>query len=388
MLYCFDSRLPFDCSQAEMAISKINGNGILYDNVLKIFMDFDGNEIDIHGEIIFPRTGVTQIYEMNNEIVNHGGIPIVTNDEIHQIENWPNYYETKRKTKVLKGSDLINLDVILKLELTYGEELFLKTTEKNFSSVIPLTLLKDSECAFYKALSHHLDEKFIVSEKVDVVEDKYGKKEYRCFVVNNQVYNISRFTTDVFHKIDNEVLEKANEIVKMLESNFPKCYVLDLFEYQVDDSICLDVVEINPIHSSGLFLYNSVMRIEKNNDILHSDLRKISREFIEKVDECSVDGSVINDRESLYEVCGSFAGDLRSICLTGNVGLAFSFYTNLSIKDFARHTKIYDFGNMEPISDEDLLMDDDTFFSELVSEGASSEMIDKLQKLLRLDEDS
>ena len=47
MLYCFDKNLPWDYSKREMAISKMNQNGILYDNKLKIFTDFDGNIIDI-----------------------------------------------------------------------------------------------------------------------------------------------------------------------------------------------------------------------------------------------------------------------------------------------------------------------------------------------------
>ena len=97
MLYCFDSRLPWEYSKKEMAISKMNNNGILYDNKLKKFMDFDGNIVDIKNKLIFPRTGINHIYNMNNEIVHQGGIPVVSNEQVKVVENWPNYYADKRK---------------------------------------------------------------------------------------------------------------------------------------------------------------------------------------------------------------------------------------------------------------------------------------------------
>ncbi|MDD6224529.1 MAG: ATP-grasp domain-containing protein [bacterium] len=379
MLYCFDSRLPFDYSKLEMELSKLNGNGILYDNELKKITDFMGNKIDITGKLIFPRTGATQIYEMNTEIIKYGGIPVVTNEQIDMIEEWPKYYDTDRKMKILKGRELIDLNVILELESIYGKEIFLKTKSKNFNSVISIELLRDTECAFYKALSYHLDEEFIVSEKVDIIEDEYGKKEYRCFIVDNQVYNISRFTVDVLHRIDNRVLEKAQEIVKLLKDKISEYYVLDLFEYKNANSITTDVLELNPIHSSGLYLYNSAM--EKSDDILHSNLRKVSREFMNKVNECSIDGYMINNRNSLYHVPHSFAGDLRSICLIGDISLKFTHYTSLSVTDFARHKPINDFSSMTPITDDDML-------SGLVSEGFSQDKMDSFQKLLKFNQNN
>lgn len=382
MLYCFDSRLPFDYSKLEMELSKTNGNGILYDNKLKKFIDFDDNEVNINGKLIFPRTGAIQIYEMNDKIVNQGGILIVTNKQIDMIEDWPKYYLTDRKMQILTGAELIDSNVISKLENIYGKELFLKTKSKNFSSVIPIELLKDKECAFYKALSYHLDEDFIVSERVDITEDQYGMREYRCFIVNNQVYNISRLTVDVLHKIDNKVLEKAEEVVNSLKNKISGYYVLDLFEYQSNGCSYIDVLELNPIHSSGLYLYNSAM--EKSYDMLHEDVRNVSREFSEKVDECSIDGYVINNRDSLYDIRNSFAGDLRSICLTGDRGLLFSTRTNLSVSEFARHTKMYEFEHMKPITDEELFMSEDDFVFSLISEGVEQDMVDKLQKTLKL----
>ena len=382
MLYCFDKKLPFDYSKLEMELSKINGNGILYDGELKAFTDFSGNEFDIKGKVIFPRTGVVQIYEMNDEIIKQGGLPIISNEQVDIIEDWPKYCVTDRKLKVLSGNDLINPEIISELESIYGNEIFIKTKNKNFNSVIPIKLLRDTECSFYKALTYHLEEDFIVSERVDIEEDEYGKKEYRCFVVNNQVYNISRFTVDVFHKIDDKVLEKAEEIVRSLTGKFPNCYVLDLFEYKIDNVSYVDVLEINPIHSSGLYLYNSAM--EKSENLLHSELKKVSHEFLGRIDRCSLEGEFINNRDSLYNISGSFAGDLRSICLTGSIGLVFSTYTNLTVDDFARHNEVYDFEEMKPLCDEDFLMSDEEIFEDCIPDDDVNQGL----KLIKQDKDN
>ena len=373
MWYCFDKNLEFEYSKREMALAKINKNGILYDSDLKVFTDFSGNTIDITNQVIFPRTGVSQIYEMNNEIVKQGGIPIVDSNQIDKITSWPLYYHPSRKMQILKGKDLIKLDVITKLEKEYGKEIFLKTKEKNFNGVIEVDLLKDNQCIFYKALNYHLDEDFIISEKVDIVEDSYGLKEYRCLVVNNQIYNISRFTTTILHGIEEGVLQKAEEILAGMKKVFPSCYVMDLFEYQKDGKSYLDVAEFNPVHSSGLYLYNSV--VEKSADLLHKNKKSISTEFIDTLEECTIQGKVVNDRENLYEISNSFSNDLRSIYLTGDRGVIFAADVHLTTEDFSKHKEALSLENCTPISDDEICEWDypniDNMFEELPPELAN-----------------
>jgi len=377
MIYCFDSRLPWDYSKKEMAISKMNNNGILYDNELKKFMDFDGNIVDIKNKLIFPRTGINHIYNMNNEIVLQGGIPVVSNEQVKVVENWPNYYADKRKSRIVKGYDLVDESTVKEIELCYGKQIFIKTKFKNFSGVISIDLLEDEKCAFYKTLLHHLDDDFIISKKVDILEDDYGKKEYRCFILNNEIYNISRFTTTVLHNIDNKILEEAQKIVKKIKNVFPDYYVLDLFEYQLDGKKCIDVVEFNPINASGLYLYNSC--INKSEDILHSNLKKISYEFIDNIDECTIEGEVFNERQNLYNFPNGFSSHLRSICLVGNIGTSFIHGLNFSEKDFARHNPIFNFSLMEEMDDDNSLRQDELNVPEELSKG----QVKKLQKLLK-----
>lgn len=277
MIYCFDKNLPFKYSKIEMKICKDLNIGILYDSQTKTFTDYEGNLVDIKGKLILARSGSTQIYDLNEQIVKQGGIPIVTTEQIKMVFDWPNHYQTKRKTKIIKGRDLIEQSKIVEIENEYGNTIFIKTKMKNFSDIISTELIKDKECVFYKALQYHLDEDFIISENVNPSLDEYGIKEYRCFVVNNEIYNISRFTDNILHKIDEQVFNKAQEIVDSMKNKFPNCYSFDLFEYQMGENIYIDVVEFNPIHATGLYLYNSV--IKKSDDILHNNVSTISEEF-------------------------------------------------------------------------------------------------------------
>jgi len=116
-------------------------------------------------------------------------------------------------------------------------------------------------CAFYRTLEYHLEKEFIISEKVEIAEDDYGKKEYRCFVIDGEIANISRFTVDVFHEIEEEILRKLQEILRQLGEVFPKDFVVDIFQYRKENREYIDVVEFINILSSGLFLNNSFMNL-------------------------------------------------------------------------------------------------------------------------------
>lgn len=261
------------------------------------------------------------------------------------------------------------------------EKYIFKNYRKNFNSVISTDLLKDKECTFYKTLIHHLDEEFIISENVDIVEDNYGKKEYRCFVINNEIYNISRMTNRVLHNIEINILEVLKKIINRMDGIFPSCYVVDIFEYyDKNGNQNIDVVEFNPIHASGIYLYNSV--IEKSNDLLHSNLKNISKEFFSKIDECSVDGKVEDHSSILYDVPNSFSCDLRSICKTGNLGLIFSNAT-ISTEDFYRHNEVYNFDSMILIESDEQLYEF-TDFSNNYSDKLVEEENNMIEKLLKL----
>lgn len=351
MIFCFDTRVNFEYTDAEMALAKKKGIGILYDAENDTFIDFESNIVNINGVYVFPRTGSAQIYGINDAIIRHGGIPVLSNEEVDIVNSWPNYVQTKRNIKVYNGSELCDDEVISKIEEQFGTRFFFKTKKKDFKDIIDISLFKNKECAFFKALSEHKDDEFFISDEVEVVSDNLGIEEYRVFVEEGRVMNISRMTTDVFHRISPDVVEYALTMVDALRDKFPSYYSFDVFRTKKNGSTLLDVVEFNPIHAAGIYLYNSI--IDESRDLEHINERGIAREFMGTIGACTYDGSVINNRENTYKIPDSFSSDLRSFAIEGKLGLEF---TTLPMKkSMYANTKPL-FCSFSPImSDADLL---------------------------------
>lgn len=376
MVYCFDKSSPWDYSKMEMKITSSNGTGILYDGILHTFTDFNGKNVNVKGKVIFPRAGIIQAIELKKDVISQGGSLIVSSSSEAKVDNWPKYYKDKKHSRVIKGKNLVNPDIVEKIRNTYGEEIFFETKNKNFSGIIPVELLLDRECAFYKALLYHLDDDFIISKKVNILEDEYGQKEYRFFVINNEVYNISRCTTSILHRIDSDILNEGLRVIESLKGVFPGYYVVDLMEYELDKKRYIDVVEFNTISSSGLYLYNSCLK--KSSDLLHQDINKIAEEFADNIDKCSTLGKVLSDASILYNMKDSFANHLRSICLYGTPEMGNIRDFDICNRDFARTTPIIDFSKMISLDDNFLGSDEDTLGDIRVVDDLSLETPKKL----------
>ena len=349
MLYCYDERIPLESFKREIQLAVKKNIAVFY-NEETGFVDSLGKRIDIKGKRIMPRTFVSTINQINEVILSNGGLLVLSHEDDEKILNWPKYYRPKRKAFIFKGKDLTNEEIVNNIRKIFGDRIFIKTKEKNFNGIIPTSLLEDKECNFYKALLCSLDTDFIVSGVVDLVKDEYGIKEYRCFVMDNEVANISRFTENVLHTIDQEVLDKAKELVSNLKGIMPTCYVVDLFQYEVDGRKEIDVVEFNPFHSSGIYLYNSA--IEKSEDLLHKDMNKVSYEYSDKILECVLNGQMINERSPLYKVHDTFANKLLGNCVCGVDGGGLFTDVKITEDNYAAHNPILSFGKSSKITGE------------------------------------
>ena len=215
---------------------------------------------------------------------------------------------------------MLDEKTINRIKEEYGNIIFFKTIMKDYSGNLNVEYLKDKESLISRTLSYHLDDEFIICEKVKITKDDLGQKEYRLFVVDGKITSISRTTPYVFHKIEPHVYEEAKKIVekaKLIASSF----VMDIFEYEKDDKIAIDVVEFNPIVASGLYLYNSLIDLSGNN-ILHNDIYLVGFEQREKLkDLIEMDCKIIKSNPSkLFNSLNTFAGDLKSIYVSGGPG--------------------------------------------------------------------
>lgn len=291
--------------------------GIIYNQKEERFTDIKGNDISIEGKIIMPYTGVYQQEELIRVIEKHGGISAILEENIKQTSFWPNLYETQRRTQVVTGKALLDKDFIKYIEEYYGKEIFFKTVNKDYSSVLKVDFLKDEESLIARALKHHLDDSFIISEKVDILQDDMGGLEYRCFVINKKVVNISRITNDIMHKIDKKVLEEAQRIVDEVDyENFPDSFVVDIFHCVNKSRSFYDVVEFNSISASGTYLYNTFLSSDTSN-ILHDDIKVVAPERMKYLSSFKETGKLKLIPSKLFGAKKSFARTLKNIRLMG-----------------------------------------------------------------------
>lgn len=302
--YCFSSNS--NLFRGEIDYARSLGNIIFYDYNRDIFLDNDNNQIDISDMVIFPRSSIKESIRLLGAIKRHNGKSIISVEDYYKTLNWPYYIKTKRNCIILSGSEIINNPKLL-IDMFGYDKVFFKTKDKNFSGIIDISNLLDLNSPFYLALKDHLDEDFIISQVVSIDSDKYGLLEYRAFVIQGEVFNVSRIGNDLPNDIPNDVISKLKEIVNYLKENsFSNSYVIDLFIYiDKKGNRIVDVLECNPIIASGTYLYNSIFN--KNFSLDNACFNK--RNF---------NGSNMTRFSSaFYNMSSGFSADLTSYTLFG-----------------------------------------------------------------------
>lgn len=291
-----------------------------YDSENDMFLGPDLKPIDITGALIIPHNHVRNAEQFRLRIKESGGIISGEIENENIVTNWFELYSPKRKFHKIKGRELLDLTTLEELEREFGPEIFFKTIEKSYYEVIKLEYLKDPKTVISRALEKHLEEEFIISEVVDIKKDDLGRKEYRIFVFNNQILNISRCTDCFLHQIEPEVYERAKQILEEVKAlSFPSSYVMDLFEYvDKNKNSQLDILEFNGISASGRYLYNSVDH-QPTDDMLHIVPTNIAIEKRPLVSLCLVPDSkyksfIESIKSSKYcDEKGTFAYDLKQL---------------------------------------------------------------------------
>jgi hypothetical protein len=149
----------------------------------------------------------------------------------------------------------------------------------NQAFYVPLPEFRDSDGKFFaktsfKAISGLTDNlltllgydvemmppstEILFSEPLQILTDARGKREYRCFVVQNRVSSISRYIDyDTDYEIPAQVEEFAAAFVADHRGVLPSCYVLDVAE--TDRGMV--VIELNGIVASGRYERNDFRKL-------------------------------------------------------------------------------------------------------------------------------
>lgn len=302
LMYCYKDKPEKDRYKSSYELymySKERNDACFYNQSTDCFYNKDGIKIDIRKKQILPNVYIEDIDYIIRAIERNGGIPMNNLEQIERIKSWNKEISTERVLFNVTGRDLLENESIRKKLIDISKEtgeIFLKTKEQDFSGVIPIQELFDPFYGLIPALQLHKEDEFIVGEKISILEDQFGTLEYRCFVIDGKILNISRNLFLTYHPIPDFVRVQAEKILERIKKieNFPTTFCLDLMCYEVTnaDTIIVDILELNPLEASGEYLYNSIYPLSLNEN------KENSADIMTKIDSVK---SIMIDSVPIYK---------------------------------------------------------------------------------------
>ncbi len=256
---------PYNRKNEEIEYALENERNVcFYDEIADEFYNANGEIQEVTGLRIFPRTNISKEEIIMEAIIRHGGSPLNTKDKIDKIKQWSKFIPTKRNIVFATGKEILKNEKLKNriFDMQIDNEIFLKTVEKNFSAAININEFLERKYGLIDALELHPTEEFMISEKVEIIEDEYGKQEYRCFVLDGKIKSISRPLYSTTHPIPEEVKEEAQKLLEHIiaTENFPTTFSMDMAHYMIPkrNIAIYDIVELNPLEATGEYLYNTI----------------------------------------------------------------------------------------------------------------------------------
>lgn len=237
-----------------------NNMAIVFDRTTKKFYQ-NGEEFDIKNKVLFPRSHIAYEEELVTSILEQGGIPITTMEDHDKIIYWPNFIKPAHRNIVVT-----TYKEFMENSENYRamfQRVFLKTAEKSrirhILQVFGTVKIEGQEFFFTKPPLFGLkgEDTIFLSEAFESIpdpENEVNSKEYRVFVVNNDLLSISRSYVDYETEVPEGVIAFAQLQIKKISEikEFPSSYVLDIGEVLMNGKTVIDIIELNPICSSGL----------------------------------------------------------------------------------------------------------------------------------------
>ena len=261
-----------------MDSAKENNMLIVFDRTTKKFY-MGSEEIDVENMVIFPRSFIPYEEELLVQLEEHGAVSIQTRNDVKIIENWPQRIQPVYR-KVIQ-TNYKDFQLHVEDYKSIFKNIFFKTAEKTHTHCI-LRYCGFVDFGGKKIFATKptlwgisLDDTIFLSEAFQSIEDTENNmdcKEYRAFVLNGSLLSISRSYVDYPTEVPNEVKLFVEEQINKATSvpDFPNNYVLDVGQVLMDGKEVVDVIEYNPISSSGLEVCNLLVDELLKQEQLHS----------------------------------------------------------------------------------------------------------------------
>lgn len=287
---------------------------LYYDEKQGVFFDKNHNPIDLERKKVIPFADIFRIDYLLDQIEDCGGIPINGFEEMEKVKHWFQYIDSKRDIIPIIGKDFTDLSFLTMLFETYGinGSVFVKTVEKDYHGIIPVTEIIDPNSSFRKAIDNHLYDEFLIEPVISIDEDELGKQEYRAFIYNRKPNSISRPLRYTYHRIPEEVIIFIEQVLQELPKEFPNAFVLDIVKTNGN----FDILEMNPIETSAPYLYNSRRMID-HPDLTHQNVTELPPS--KKGIPCTYFPGEITASPLFEEIPESFAKDYHDIKTYGHI---------------------------------------------------------------------
>lgn len=226
---------------------------LYYDEDKKIFTNRSNRKKNITGKEVVIISDGQNIRKVSNAISEAQAINYNTAEDYKKVKGWYKYIEPKRLLLEFTGNMINDINFLRCIKKIFGPSsmVHFSSSARDFSKDIYLYDLLEYDSPIRIALTHHLFDTFIISEKMVINEDEYGKEEYDVLVEKGAIANIIRTQEFPFNiAISAEVVDAVNDILLHMPKNYPNTFVLRVASYQnmyeIVELIPLELYDMNP----------------------------------------------------------------------------------------------------------------------------------------------
>lgn len=226
---------------------------LYYDEDKQIFTNRSNRKKNITGKEVVIISDGQKINKVLSAISKAQAINYNTAEDYKKVKEWYKYIEPKRLLLEFTGNMINDPNFLRCIKKIFGPGsiVHFSTAARDFSKDIHLYELLEFDSPIRIALTFHPNDTFIISEKMDINEDEYGKEEYDVLVEKGVIANIIRTQEPTSgYIISKEVTEAVNDILLHMPKNYPDTFVLKVASYQnmyeIVELIPLEIYDVVP----------------------------------------------------------------------------------------------------------------------------------------------
>lgn len=226
---------------------------LYYDESKKIFTNRSNRKKNIKDKEVVVISDGQNINALYNAIIHAEAINYNSIEDYKKTEEWYRYIEPKHLLLEFTGNMINDIDFLRYIKKIFGFDFIIhfSTSTRDFSKDIYLYELLIFDSPIRLALNLHPHDTFIISEKIEINEDEYGKEEYDVLIEKGTIANIIRTQeTPAGYLVSEKVVEEINNLLIHIPKKFPDTFILRVASfqnmYEIVELIPLELYDVDP----------------------------------------------------------------------------------------------------------------------------------------------